>query len=228
LAGCKNGSERTVFNVMDYGAKGDSLTLDTEAIQQAVDAAAAQGNQARVLVPGGHKYLIGTLVLKSDIDFHLEGDAELLVSTNEKDYTGRAAILANGANKLTISGTGRINGRALEFMDHYEKENEWWIPEAWRPRLFILTGCQNLVIREITIEKAPSWALHMLGCENVLIEQVNIRNNLDVPNCDGIDPDHCRNVEIRNCHIICGDDAIMALQPISGCTIVYLRHRIRV
>jgi outer membrane murein-binding lipoprotein Lpp len=208
-SGCKNAAERTVFNVMDFGAKGDSITLDTEAIQKAIDAASEQGNQARVLIPAGHKYQIGTLVLKSDLDFHLEGDAELLVSTREEDYSGQAAIVANGANNLTISGTGVINGRALEFMDHYEEENEWWIPREWRPKLFILTSCHDLVIRGITIKKAPGWSLHMLGCGNVLIEHVNIQNNLDVPNCDGIDPDHCRNVEIRHCHIVCGDDAIV-------------------
>lgn len=49
----------------------------------------------------------------------------------------------------------------------------------------------------------------MLGCENVLNDGIKIKNDLDVPNCDGIDPDHCRNVEIRNCEISCGDDAIV-------------------
>lgn len=198
-----------VFNVLDFGAKGDSLILDTEAIQKAINAASLHGDQAQVLIPGGHKYLIGTLVLKDNIEFHLEEDAELLVSINKEDYSGAAAIVANGANNLTISGKGKINGRALKFMDHYESENEWWIPKDWRPKLFIMTGCNNLVIREISIEKAPSWSLHMLGCKNVLIENMDIRNNLAVPNCDGIDPDHCLNVEIRNCHIICGDDAIV-------------------
>jgi hypothetical protein len=49
----------------------------------------------------------------------------------------------------------------------------------------------------------------MLGCEHVLVDHLTIRNHLDVPNCDGIDPDHCRDVEIRNCDIVCGDDAIV-------------------
>ena len=199
----------SVINVMQYGAVGDGKTLDTEAIQKAIDDAAKIGNGAQVLAPGGRHYLIGTLELKSGIDFHLQGDAELLVSTNREDYTGEAAIIANGANELTISGTGSINGRALEFMSHYDKPNEWWIPKDWRPKLFILTNCFDLKVRNITIEKAPLWSLHMLGCENVLVDSIKIHNNLDVPNCDGIDPDHCRNVEIRNCEISCGDDAIV-------------------
>lgn len=204
-----NKKDAPVFDVLDYGAVGDGKILDTTAIQKAIDEAAKAGKNARVLVRSGHKYLIGTLNLKGSIDFHLEGDAELLVSTSKEDYAGEAAILAQGAPNLTISGTGSINGRALEFMTHYDKENEWWIPAEWRPKLFILTSCNNLQVRDITIAKAPSWSLHMVGCENVLIDNIKIRNNLDVPNCDGIDPDHCRNVDIQNCHIICGDDAIV-------------------
>ncbi len=106
----------SVFNVLEYGAVGDGKKLDTDAIQKAIDEARKTGNRAQVLVPEGHQYLIGTLELKSNIDFHLQGDAELLVSTNQEDYYGDAAVIANGANDLTISGTGSINGRALEFM----------------------------------------------------------------------------------------------------------------
>ena len=48
-----------------------------------------------------------------------------------------------------------------------------------------------------------------MGCEHVLVEGIKIQNQLDVPNCDGIDPDHCRDVEIKRCQIACGDDAIV-------------------
>ena len=198
-----------VFNVLDYGAVGDGTTLDTAAIQKTIDAAAEAGNGARVLVPAGHRFLIGTIELKSNIDFHLQGDAELLVSTNQEDYTHRAAIIADGAIELIISGTGSVNGRALEFMSHYDDADEWWRPKGWRPRLFLLTNCKDVKVLDLTINKAPSWSLHLLGCENVLVDGIKIQNHLDVPNCDGINPDHCRNVEIRNCRITCGDDAIV-------------------
>src|SRR3972149_5491789 len=198
-----------VFNVLKYGAVGDGETLDTDAIQKAIDEAAKTGNGSQVLVPAGHKYLIGTLELKSNIDFHLKGDAELLISINQEDYSGEAAIIANGDNELNISGPGSINGRALEFMSQYDKPREIWIPKNWRPKLFILTKCTDLKVLNITINKAPQWSLHLLGCENVLVDGIKIQNDLDVPNCDGINPDHCRNVEIRNCEISCGDDAIV-------------------
>jgi len=161
------------------------------------------------LIRGGHRYLIGTLELKGGIDFHLADDAELMVSTNQADYTSPGVITAREANGLRISGTGKINGRAKEFMTHYDKEMEWWRPAGFRPKMFVLTACKDLEIRDITFSEAPEWGLHMIGCEGVLVDNLKVRNLLDVPNCDGIDPDHCRDVEIRNCNIICGDDAIV-------------------
>jgi polygalacturonase len=203
-------AQNTVFDVRKFGAAGDGKSLDTAAIQRAIDAAAAAGG-GQVLIPGGRKYLVSTLVLKSRIDFHLADDAELFASTDQKHYPeGADGILTcEGAQNLKITGTGNINGRALEFMTGYDKEGEIWLPGPFRPKIFVLTGCQGLEIREISFGQAAFWGLHMLGCEHVLIDRIKIRNHLEVPNCDGIDPDHCRDVEIKNCDIVCGDDAIV-------------------
>ena len=219
-----SGTPVRVFDVAKYGAVGDGKALDSPAIQRAIDEAAAYAGRAQVLVRGGKKYLVGTLELKGGIDFHLADDAELLASLRPEDYLGgainsanadrmaavaSALIVANGAQGLKISGTGTLQGRATEFMKEYDKVNEIWRPKEWRPKMFVLTSCRELEVRDITFAEAPNWGLHMLGCDGVLVDNVTVRNMLDVPNCDGIDPDHSRNVEIKNCKIACGDDGIV-------------------
>lgn len=200
-----------MFDVHEFGAKGDGVTPDTAAIQRAIDAATAVGKGARVLLRAGKKYLTGPLTLKGGIDFHLQGDAVLLVSVRAEDYPDPLAgvLHANGADNLTISGTGTIDGRSPEFMESYDAVGEWWVPKSFRPRLVVLENCAELRIRDITLRQAPSWTVHLVGCRNVLVDHVTILNQMDVPNCDGIDPDHCQEVEIRDCHIVCGDDAIV-------------------
>jgi len=220
----KPSSQVKIFDVLKYGATGDGKALDTAAIQRAIDEAAAYSGKAQVLVRGGHKYLIGTIELKGAIDFHLADDAELLVSTRREDYRGGlsgsnsgdtmaaatgAVITANAAQGLKITGTGSLQGRAKEFMTHYDDIGGIWVPGPFRPKMFVLTSCKDLEVRDITFAEAPNWGLHLLGCDTVLVDNVKVRNLLDVPNCDGIDPDHSRNVEVRNCDIVCGDDGVV-------------------
>ena len=197
------------FNIIDYGAVGDGKTLDTVAIQHAINAAFSTGGGARVVVPGGYRFYTGTIEMKSNIEFHLADNTELLISINRDDYKGGAAITSLDIRNLKVTGTGNINGQALEFMTHYDEEDEWWRPKNWRPRLFQLFTCRGLEVQDISFGNAPLWGLHMIGCEDVLIDHLTVRNHLDLPNCDGINPDHCRNVEIKNCDIRCGDDAIV-------------------
>ena len=195
------------YNVLDFGAKGNGVTLDTAAIQKAINAAAMDTN-GQVLIPSGRTFLVSTLNLKAGIDFHLKG--KLLISTNQSDYSSDGVIMASNAANLKITGSGRIEGRSISFMTGYDAPNEWWLFKDWRPKMFVLTGCTNLVVRDLTFGDAPFWGLHLLGCVHVLVDHVTVNNRLDVPNCDGIDPDHSRDVEIRRCHLTCGDDAIVA------------------
>ena len=97
--------------------------------------------------------------------------------------------MADGAEGLKITGTGHIDGQAMKFVTTYSKTDERWEPKAFPPRMFSLRACKSLKVSGISFGHAPDWGLHLLGCEQVLVDRVTIRNFMDVPNCDGIDPD---------------------------------------
>ncbi|WP_353735338.1 glycosyl hydrolase family 28 protein [Okeania sp. SIO1H5] len=113
---------------------------------------------------------------------------------------------AREAHSVSVTGTGVIDGQSPLFMS---KENpEGFLSRPGCPRGFGFFGCRNIRIEGITIRNTPDWAIHPAGCEDVVIHGVTVRNHLKVPNCDGINPDHCRNVRISDCHIESGDDGI--------------------
>lgn len=228
-------ADPSVFNVLDYGATGNGVEMDTAAIQKALDACAAQGG-GQVLLPSGKTFITGALTLRSGIDFHLAGGAILKGSPKWRDYGHPGTLLfAKDAKGITVSGSGIIDGndRAV-WQDLADEEaggnvnKEGWWPQAFtgdwwpfgkrpdepqkgggRPMMVIFIGCERVRMHDFTLRNAPSWTVHLVGCEDVAVESISIRNAWDVANNDGIDLDHCRDVRITNCFIDCADDAIV-------------------
>ena len=99
-----------VYNVLDYGAKGDGAANDTAAIQKAVDTCTAQGG-GQVVLPGGKTFLSGAVTLKTAVDFHLARGAVLKGSARWQDYGQAGALLfAKDATGISISGDGVLDG----------------------------------------------------------------------------------------------------------------------
>jgi polygalacturonase len=215
---------------------GDGKTLCTAAIQNAIDACAKAGGGAVVVPPG--VYLTGPLFLKSHMVFEVVAGATLLGSADFKDYPAMAgrwegldrtiyASLLTGTDleNVTIQGRGTLDGQGPVWWDAFRKtmalrrqmnllerepENPPGSPLAWpRARMINLYRSKNVVIRDLSIVNSPSWNIHPVDCENVLIDGVSIVNPKLSPNTDGIDPESCRNVRIANCYITTGDDCIV-------------------
>jgi polygalacturonase len=151
-------------------------------------------------------------MLKSNVDFHLADDAVLLASPDRAQYTSKTnigVININRAQNVRITGAGHVDGQGMKFMGDYSPVHERWEPLTFRPRMFHLVRCTGLELTGISFGHSPEWGLHTLGCDHVLVDGIRIRNYLDVPNCDGIDPDRCRDVEIKNCDLVCADDGIV-------------------
>jgi len=199
------GSGRGEYNVRHHGARGDGRTLDTQAIQAAIDSAGRSGGT--VLFPPG-EYLSGSLHLRSHIIVRLGAGSVLIASKDEADFDPverlghdphsdaetadfRFALLqGHDLAEVSIRGPGRIDGHRTQ---------------RGGPKPIALKRCRGVLIGDLTIENAPNYNISLLGCDGVNIRGVTIRNGYS----DGIDPDCCRNVRISNCLVDSRDDAVV-------------------
>lgn len=213
---------RTVkeYNVTNYGAVGDGYTDDALAIQKAIDACSAAGG-GRVVIPSGKTYMAGPFKLKSFVEFYIETNAKILANPNEKVYTesafrenkGEGTIWIGGEKlvNVTIRGAGTIDGNGVSFMGA-ELEDSYVLKPFNvvdpRPHVLTIVGGKNIRISDITIQNSAYWTVHLIGCDDVVIDNITLLNSLKVRNSDGIDLDHSKNVRINNCYIESGDDCI--------------------
>ena len=217
-------------SVRDFGAVGDGVTLDSGAVQAAIEFTAGQGGGV-VSVPAG-TYLCGSVWLRSNIELHLEAGAVIKGSPDINDYCGAGCcpqneaetghgdfvsgghlILGVGVQNVTLSGPGRIDGNSDAFLldgegKRYSKKSR--IPA--RPSQMVwFVDSKDIRIRDIELADAPYWSCFILNCERVWIDGCYIhtrRKDYHTFNGDGIDIDRSLYVTLSNCRIDTSDDCI--------------------
>lgn len=207
----------SVFEVEHFGAIGDGQQLCTKSIQKAIDACSAAGG-GYVLLDKGN-YVTGTIELKSGVMLCINEGSMLLGSLDLKDYPEHkerlrsvmselhkyrlSLIYAEDVNNVGICGHGEINFRG-------ERKN-FPGPETigeivGRPFGIRMIKCKNVVLKDITLRNAAAWMQNYLVCQNLIFDGIKVYNLANVNN-DGLDPDGCRNIIVRNCLIKAEDDA---------------------
>ncbi len=207
-------SGSSLYNVVDYGAKGDSVSLETEAIQKAIDQAWSDGG-GTVLIPPG-VFRIGSLILKDNVNLHIQAGAILLGSADIRDYTeiihtfesrtnGLYAryfmVFAEDAKNISITGKGTIYGNGLK---NFQRSR----PQYLRPFMVRLVNCSDVTIRDVNLLEPANWSCHLLGCDRVVVDGVRMENNTP-GNGDGLDIDGSNNVRVSNSYFNTVDDAIV-------------------
>ena len=212
------------YNVVEFGAIGDGETLNTQAIQAAVNVCSKNGGGTVYFPPG--KYLSGTIYLKDYVKLNLSSGAILLGSDQVDDcplntcdfpsysdkYVGRALIWGEGLKGIGITGKGIIDGQGATFRDNLPDESEWdiikavyddrtrYLPETRyinRPYIIRLISCREVLVEGISLRNSPMWMQHYLNCDFVSIQNITVYNHGSYNN-DMIDIDCCRNVVISN------------------------------
>lgn len=215
------------YNIVDFGAVPDARpansggkTINTAAIQSAIDAVHKKG-KGRVIVPEGI-FLSGSIILKSNVELHLEEKAILLGSTNPDHYSKlnrwTALILADGQSNISITGHGQIDGQGLRLALNFDtlfyagKHDSAYYKYVdashfVRPQLIEFVRCKNIEVRNVTLLNAACWVQTYDQCTNIILDSVHVNSDAYWNN-DGIDIQDCHNVRITNCMINSDDDGI--------------------
>jgi polygalacturonase len=189
----------------------------TEALQLALNAAAAKGMR---LVLGQGVHLCGSLQLPSGLDLHLADGAVLRFVADYAAYadnivdviaesSNTAMIRASNASGIRISGKGIIEAPGPDFIVGRLDDMGTHIPAALRPRVLVMEGCDDVRLEGFSIRSSPMWTVHLIACRNVAVEALDIDNDREMPNTDGIVIDACENVTIRHCNIATADDGVV-------------------
>lgn len=207
-----------IYNASFFGIKSNGTTLNTTAIQKAIDYISENGGGSLRFYVG--RYLTGTIELKSNVTLLLQEGSVLVGSTNIYDYNidkpNPALIYAKGATNIAIKGKGVIDGQGREvaynLLDQIHKgiiedPLKYDRPFNRRPKAIYMRECSQVDVTGINIRDAADWVQTYDQCEEVVIDSISVIST-SFWNNDGIDIVDCKNFKLLNSYISAADDAI--------------------
>jgi polygalacturonase len=202
----------------EFGAVADGETVNTRAIQRAVDLCSSRGGGVVLFAEGD--YVTGTIDLKSGVMIEVAVGARILGSTNLADYPDRvpkratvmdsnmklklSLFYAEGVERIGFRGHGEIDFRGSQ-TNFPGKQTATETPG--RPFGIRVIDSRQIVVKDITLRDAACWMQNYLNCEDLIFQRMKVINQANHNN-DGIDIDGCRRVIVRDCVINSEDDAM--------------------
>ncbi len=226
------------YDIREFGAVGDGKTVNTSAIQKAIDEAHANGGGC-IVVDGG-EFMTGALFFKDGVDLEVKTGAMLTGTTNQDDYpvistrfegieVEHTCALLNFDNSRNVKvyGGGTINGNGLGWpsrrptaqqpqqeqkattvMEQLAQGKSIGETMGSRPRLLCFTNCPGGEIRDLRLLNQSCWCLHILYTDGFTADNLDIMAEGYIASSDGIDIDSSSNVTVRNTVINVFDDCI--------------------
>jgi polygalacturonase len=222
------------YLITDYGAVPDGTTVNTRAIQSAIDKCASSKTGGVIVVPKGI-FLSGAIFLKQGVNLLVEKDGVLKGTTNIDDYPliqtrwegteqlwTSAFVNAESVSDLDISGEGTIDGSGEEWVQKnpYRRAAAIFGAESpsmrstpppvrrGRPRLLGIQNSKRVRIANLNLHNQAVWCLFILYSEDVLADGLRITAEHNIPSSDGIDIDSSKHVRVNNVYIDVNDDCI--------------------
>ena len=215
------------FVITTYGAIADGKTLNSKAIQAAIDQCAQSGG-GTVVIPKG-EFLSGALFIKPGVNLEIREGGVLKGSTDINDYPKAITrieghfepwpgALLNGdkVDHLHITGPGTLDGNGQpfwqEFYRHRKIDSKTTNLSVARPRLTFIQNSRNVEINGVTFKNSGFWNLHLYRCQQVLVNNCRFLAPYEMegpaPSTDGIDVDSSQDITIDNSFFAVGDDDI--------------------
>src|SRR5271156_4128837 len=214
-----------IFDVRKYGAKGDGKTLDTDAVNRAIEAASAAGG-GMVVFPAG-SYLTFSIHLKSQVHLYLMQGSTIVAANSplpgeQTGYQGgsydaaepktawdayqdyghnhwhNSLLWGEDIHDFSITGPGLIWGKGLSNGRGRKGDGAPFVAEqpGVGNKAIALKNCRNVLLRDFSILKAGHFGLLLTGVDNLTIDNLKIDTDRD-----GMDIDCCQNVRVSNCTI---------------------------
>lgn len=214
--------DTNVVDAREYVKDRTGSTLQTDAIQAALDAMAARPRGGVLYFPAG-TYLTGTLVIHSHTTVYLESGALLQGTANPKDYCVPPGVGGHGTGALLyfiaaegsrLIGRGTVAGQGTKIRQVVDDH----------PRICNLVRCRNCEIADVIIRDSGGFNIHARQCENLSLHGYKIVNDLTLSNQDGTDPDSSRHVVVDDVFMYTSDDAIAVKADEGPCDDVVVKN----